>query len=58
MKQDYHKAFAWLQKAAEQGNPQAQNILSRMYLAGEGVEASGERAFVWERKAAENGNVL
>ena len=39
--------------AAEAGDPEAQSLLGRMYLDGEGVEQSDKKAFKWISLAAE-----
>ena len=45
-----------VQKAAEQGNVDAQSLLGAMYANGEGVAQDYKQAVVWTRKAAEQGN--
>jgi hypothetical protein len=45
-----------LQRAAEQGNADAQFILGYAYESGEGVPQDDKEAFKWHRKAAEQGN--
>ena len=47
---------AWLRKAAEQGQADAQNKLGWMYVRGRGVPQDYKEALVWLRKAAEQGN--
>jgi TPR repeat protein len=49
-------AFAWVLKAAEQGNAAGQAQLGKLYLAGRGVERDYGSAFKWAQKAAEQGN--
>jgi putative methionine-R-sulfoxide reductase with GAF domain len=49
--------FAQLQKAAEQGDPVAENSLGLRYATGEGVKLNEKEAFRWFAKAAEQGNV-
>lgn len=51
----YRKAVEWFQKAAEQGNADAQYKLGLHYRAGNGVEKSAEKAAEWFQKAAEQG---
>ncbi len=46
-----------MQKAAEQGNVDAQSLLGAMYANGEGVAQDYKQAVAWTRKAAEQGNV-
>jgi TPR repeat protein len=45
-----------VQKAAEQGNADAQLTLGQMYAEGRGVAKDEEKAANWYRKAAEQGN--
>ena len=47
-----------LQKAAEQGDAEAQNNLGRCYVKGDGVEKDEKEAVKWFRKAAEQGNAV
>ena len=49
------EASSW-QKAAEQGDPEAQYQLGRMYRDGTDVPQDYEKAAEWFRKAAEQGN--
>lgn len=51
--QDYGKAHAWFQKAAEQGYAQAQRHLGTMYRKGLGVAQDNGKAREWYKKAAE-----
>ena len=55
MPEDDAKAAAWYEKAAEQGDADAQYLLGRMYHNGEGVPVDMCRAVAWFRKAAEQG---
>jgi hypothetical protein len=48
----------WLGKAAEQGVPDAQFTLGRMYATGAGVEKDSHRAAEWYSKAAEQGHAF
>ncbi len=45
-----------VQKAAEQGNADAQSLLGAMYEYGKGVAQDDKQALAWTRKAAEQGN--
>jgi len=45
-------AAEWFRKAADQGNPVAQNSLGVLYHDGRGVPKDFEQAFSWYRKAA------
>jgi TPR repeat protein len=49
-------AVAWYRKAAEAGNPLAENNLGDMYLRGEGVTQNDAAAFSWFQKAAAQGH--
>ena len=46
-----------VQKVAEQGLAEAQNVLGVMYLHGRGVAQDDKQAVAWFRKAAEQGDV-
>ena len=52
------EAGKWDQKAADQGNVEAQDNLGAMYREGEGVNQDHKEAVRWFRKAAEQGNVV
>jgi hypothetical protein len=56
VQQDYREAANWYRKAAEQGNPTAQNNLGVKYFNGQGVQQDYKEAAMWYRKAAEQGN--
>src|SRR5437588_2288359 len=49
---DPGQAADWFRKAAEQGNPIAQNSLGVLYHMGRGVPKDFEQAFGWYKKAA------
>jgi TPR repeat protein len=53
--QDFTKAAFWLEKSAEQGDPDAQGPLGVLYRSGLGVEQDYTKALYWLRKAAEQG---
>jgi TPR repeat protein len=53
---DLPQAAAWFRKAADQGEPGAQNNLGALYEAGAGVPADYGQAAMWYRKAAEQGH--
>ena len=53
---DCKEAFKWLQKAADQGNDEAQLMLGYMYDKGEFVAKDQQAAVKWYRKAADQGN--
>ena len=44
---DFEKAFQFLSKAAENGNPVAQILLGSMYFNGDGVEKNSVLAYKW-----------
>ena len=50
-------AAAWLRKAADQGNSEAQHALGVLYDNGNGVPKDSPQAALWYRKAAEQGDV-
>lgn len=53
---DYATALVELRLPAEQGNPDAQNILGTMYSKGQGVPRDYGEALNWRRLAAEQRN--
>ena len=53
--QDYAKAAAWYEKAAQQGDAKAQFSLGNGYYFGEGVEQDYAKAVAWFDKAAQQG---
>lgn len=44
---NHESAFLWMQKAADQGDKEAQKRLSDFYSKGEGVEADPQKAQLW-----------
>ena len=56
--QDYSKAYFWLRKAADQGNPDALNDLGYMYANGKGMPKDPKKGFELYLQAAEKGNVI
>lgn len=52
----YTEAAEFYKRAAEQGNPEAQNRLALLYHNGEGVTQDRAEAEKWFRKAADQGN--
>lgn len=54
---DYESAFHWTQKAANQGDADAQIRLASMYKAGTGTQVNSEKALSYYRLSAEQGNV-
>jgi len=53
--QDHEKAFSWALKAAEQGEPNAQDLLGELFFNGIGTEINKELAELWFKKAAKQG---
>jgi hypothetical protein len=53
---DYKQAAVWYQKAADQGNIQAQIHLADLYRDGRGVLRDMAQAVSWYRKAADQGD--
>lgn len=52
----FEKAFKWIKKSAEQGNPDAQKLIGSMYLSGEGCTRSNKNALFWKEKSAQQGH--
>ncbi len=52
---DYVSAVGWFEKAAANGNAEAQYVLGAMYYEGEVIEQDYMKAIVWYKKAAANG---
>ena len=52
----YRSAYKLLKPFAEEGNPEAQVYLGRMYASGRLAELDGAEAAHWFRKAADQGN--
>jgi TPR repeat protein len=50
--QDYAKAVRWYEKAATQGNTEAQLNLGFLYAKGQGIAKDDVRAFMWYNLAA------
>jgi hypothetical protein len=51
-------AVYWFQKAAEQGNANAQTMLGICYEVGSGIKLDYKQAVFWYRKAAEQGTAI
>lgn len=49
------KAFYYFSRAAEEGDPFAQNELAYLYAAGRGTSVDESEAFHWYQKAAKSG---
>ena len=56
MQEQYAEAFALLQEPARQGSLKAQQLLAKMYYAGNGVARDEEQYLYWLKKAAANGD--
>lgn len=54
-KQDYAKAIDYFEKAAETGNPYAENELGYLYASGKGVQQDYAEAIKWYEKASNHG---
>jgi len=52
---DHETALRWTQKAADKGDPQAEDELGTLYRLGKGVEPDLAKAREWYRKAGEQG---
>jgi uncharacterized protein len=55
-KKEYAVALTAFTAVAEQGNQEAQLIVGKMYMIGQGVEKDSEHAIKWFKAAAEQGN--
>lgn len=55
VEQSNEKAFYYFNKAAEEGDPFAQNELAYMYAAGKGTSRNYAKALSWYEKAALQG---
>jgi TPR repeat protein len=53
--QDFDKARMWLERAANNNNPEAQHTLGMMYANGQGVKQDVAQAARWLKSAAGNG---
>ena len=58
LEQHFKEAVKWYQKAADQGDAEAQMNLGLMYENGEGVEQDDKEAVKWYQKAADQGDAL
>ena len=54
IKKNDAKAVFWLEKAAEHGVPEAQDLMGIAYIVSMGVKQDEMKAFYWDLKAAEN----
>jgi len=55
-KRDYAGAFKEFAAVAEQGDAEAQLILGKMYMIGQGVEKDSDQAIKWYKAAADQDN--
>ena len=56
VEQDFHLAYTWWEKAAEQGHVKAMVNLATCYEIGAGVDRNLVEAYNWYEKAAEHGD--
>jgi len=52
VREDHEEAVRWYRVAAEQGYPQAQSNLGRMYALGQGIAQDYIQAYMWYTLAA------
>ena len=55
-KKEYATALTEFTAVAKQGNQEAQLIVGKMYMIGQGVEKDSEQAIQWFKAAADQGN--
>jgi TPR repeat protein len=53
---DYATAILEFTQVAEQGNAEAQLIVGKMYMIGQGAPVNTDQAMKWFRAAADQGN--
>jgi len=53
---DYITAFLLFQSLAQQGNPEAQRLLARMYYLGQGVEQNEAESLKWLKLSVDQGD--
>lgn len=53
---NFEEAIKWYRKAADQGQPEAQNALGYLYQTGRGVPQDVNEAVKWYRKSADQGD--
>jgi TPR repeat protein len=56
VEKDLSEALLWYERAAEQGDANAQFMLGKMHAAGQGVEQDLPQAYVWMNMAASAGH--
>jgi TPR repeat protein len=56
VKQDYHSAKDWFQKAAEQGHVRAQSKVAAAYWEGKGAPRDYNKAYFWALLAQAGGD--
>jgi TPR repeat protein len=56
MRGDYKKSFNILYPAATQGNLRAQQLIAKMYYAGNGAPIDRDKYYYWLSQAAANGD--
>ena len=52
----YQRAYFWAEKAASNGDPQAQNLLGVLYQHGKGIGQDNNKAALWYERSARQGN--
>jgi TPR repeat protein len=57
-KGDYRTALMGFKKGAQQGNPEAQLLLAKVYADGRGIQQDYSEAFKWYKRAAEHQNPI
>ena len=55
IKQDFKQSVNWYRKSAQQGFPEAQFNLARLYVLAKGVKPDAVRCYVWSSFAATSG---
>jgi uncharacterized protein len=56
-RQEYEESAAWLRKAAEQGNRDAQNVVGKLCRLGRGTKRDEVEAYKWLKLAQMQGDV-
>ena len=54
--QSYEKAIGWYERAAQQGDKEAQMLLGLCYEQGKGTDRSQAKAIFWIEKSCKNYN--
>ena len=56
LKGDFDGAMEHFKDAADNGNPEAEFRIAKLYYFGRGTDENKREALVWMRKAAQHGN--